>query len=417
MTNDTTESKGPELDPRRRYPAPTIDLTATEVGGRTAAENLASTSAATDSAPPHLSVESEGRSRDESDASAPAGGGRGASRPPGRGWNWPQWPFDSAWRLAGAGVLLTLLIGVGLWSIGGASRSDDNAVSERLARIETQLAALSARGTNTADSGSANRLTAVEAALKGLVTDTVNLNGRVSEAAEAARNARAQADAAARAAQAASAARSPSSADQTDLDALSGRIAAIEKTIAAMQKDLAKSASLTGDPAARLALVATALRLAVERGNGFSAELDEVKTFIKDPRVLAALEPFAASGVPSPAILSRDLSTLAPTLLQAANVSPPEGNFISRLQANAEHLVRIRPIDETPGDEPASVILRIELKSARGDIAGALAEFSKLPPQARAPAADWIKKAESREAAIDAARKISADALGAITTR
>jgi len=35
MTNETIGSKGPDLDQRRRYPAPTIDLTATEIAAST----------------------------------------------------------------------------------------------------------------------------------------------------------------------------------------------------------------------------------------------------------------------------------------------------------------------------------------------------------------------------------------------
>jgi len=42
----------------------------------------------------------------------------------------------------------------------------------------------------------------------------------------------------------------------------------------------------------------------------FAAELDDMKSVSKDPHELAPLEPFAASGVPTPAILVRDLSTL-----------------------------------------------------------------------------------------------------------
>ncbi|HXW84628.1 MAG TPA: hypothetical protein VEJ86_09510 [Candidatus Binataceae bacterium] len=230
----------------------------------------------------------------------------------------------------------------------------------------------------------------------------------MSEAADSARNARARAEAA-------QASDNPHGMiGQSDLDALSARLATLEKTTRAIQTELSKSTNGASDEAARVALLATSVRLAVERGNGFAAELDDLKTVIKDPRELAPLEPFAASGVPTPAVLQRDLSALTPALLKAANVSTSEGGFLSRLQANAEHLVRVRPLDEAPGDEPENIVLRIELKSARGDIPGALAEFAKLPAAARAPAEEWIKKAESREAAIALARKISTEALGAL---
>ena len=47
-------------------------------------------------------------------------------------------------------------------------------------------------------------------------------------------------------------------------------------------------------------------------------------------------------------------------------------------------------------------------------IAGALAEFNNLPEKARAVADTWIKQAQGREAAVEAARKVCADALGAL---
>ena len=60
------------------------------------------------------------------------------------------------------------------------------------------------------------------------------------------------------------------------------------------------------------------------------------------------------------------------------------------------------------------MIARINIDAARGDIAAALAGIARLPESARAPAASWVKKAEAREAAIAASRRIAADALAAL---
>ena len=53
--------------------------------------------------------------------------------------------------------------------------------------------------------------------------------------------------------------------------------------------------------------------------------------------------------------------------------------IVWRLQANAEKLVRIRPIEETSGNDPLAIVARIEIRAAQADIAGALAELAKLP--------------------------------------
>jgi hypothetical protein len=417
MTDDKTASAGPTagFDQRRRYPPPTIDLTATEVADT-------HNDVPPESGPPRSTIASD-QSEEPTHPNEPTnadgraaigGGGNGSRNRP----RWRDWKFPP-WRLVGVGVAggaIMLFIVLALRLLGLPPREQNlTTMTDRLTRIEAQLENLSARDGNGGDPALSDRLAAVQSAVKALETDNANLNDRVSEAADAARTARARAEAAVKAATQAS--DNPHALiGQSDLDALSSRLATLEQTTKAIQTELAKNTNGASDQAARIALLATSVRLAVERGNGFARELDDLKSVIKDPRELAPLEPFAASGVPTPAVLQRDLSALTPALLKAANVSTSEGGFLSRLQANAEHLVRVRPLDETPGDEPENVVLRIELKSARGDIPGALAEFAKLPAATRAPAEEWIKKAQSREAAIALARKISTDALGALAT-
>ncbi len=87
---------------------------------------------------------------------------------------------------------------------------------------------------------------------------------------------------------------------------------------------------------------------------------------------------------------------------------------MERLQASAERLVRIRPVEEASGDEPSSVVARAELKATRGDIAGALADVERLPEPVRAPAAGWIAAAKGRLAALDSAKALAANALDAL---
>ena len=65
-----------------------------------------------------------------------------------------------------------------------------------------------------------------------------------------------------------------------------------------------------------------------------------------DPKGLAALEPFAKSGVPSAAALARELTALMPALAKAVGTAPRESGILDRLKANAERIVRVRPIDE-----------------------------------------------------------------------
>ena len=116
--------------------------------------------------------------------------------------------------------------------------------------------------------------------------------------------------------------------------------------------------------------------------------------------------------MPAAATLARQFSALAPAL-QAAGAPPPEG-VLGRLQLNAEKLVRIRRIDEAPGSDAAAIVARSEAKAARGDLAGVAAELGELAPNARAPAEAWIKSVQARAAAIEASRRLAADALAGL---
>src|SRR5262249_11336048 len=153
------------------------------------------------------------------------------------------------------------------------------------------------------------------------------------------------------------------------------RIAALERMVAAMQTDLAKrGVGETGDRPVRLAVTAAALNAAVERGDAFTAELAAAKQLAPESTAtLAPPEPYAASGRPSAAVLARGLLGLTGSLAQASGTAPRGGGFLERLQANAERLVRIRPLDEPPGDDPAAVLTRIEQRAAQADLPGALA--------------------------------------------
>jgi hypothetical protein len=202
-------------------------------------------------------------------------------------------------------------------------------------------------------------------------------------------------------------ARSRADAATASLDALDKRISALEDATKSAHEQIAKNAG--ADVAARLALGAAALRDAVLRGAPFTAELAAVKTLGADNVALAPLEPFAAAGIPSDATLAQQLDALVPALIKASGApAAAGGNFFARLQANAGNLVRIRPVDEPPGDDPSAVLARIEVKAAHADIAGALGDLAKLPDTARAPAEAWIKAATTRQAALEAARTFAA---------
>jgi hypothetical protein len=197
-----------------------------------------------------------------------------------------------------------------------------------------------------------------------------------------------------------------------DLEGLQKRIASLEQSTITAHDDLAKT--VTADTAARLALSAAALRDAALSGAPFADELAQVKSFGADDKAMAPLVPFAATGIPTAQTLAQELRVLLPVMLKISGARAPGGSFLERLQANAGKLVRIRPVDAPPGNDPSAVLARIEVDAARSDIPAALTDFGKLDDATRAPAQAWIIKANARQAALAAARQYAAGAARAI---
>jgi hypothetical protein len=291
----------------------------------------------------------------------------------------------------------------------GMLQKDDPQLQSRLAKLEAQVAAPRA-----SDQQLVARIAAAEAAVKTLADLTATREKRNDDIAALAREARDHASSAASAAASAQKAQAASPESRADLDAMTARIATLEKSARDSQAELAKRLS-ADDAKGRFAIAAIALRDAVDSGMPFTAELAAVKSLSGDASAFAALEPFAASGVPSAASLSRELAGLMPSIWKVARKDEEQsGTFLERLQANAGKVFRVRPVGEAVGDDPPSVNARIETRAGNADVRGALAELAKLPLDVRAPAEGWIKKAQARNAAIAAARNVSQTALSAL---
>jgi len=415
--------------PRVRRRAPTIDLKATEVAVEpppSAAANSPNPSPEPESAvPPEYSTEPP--------AYETIGTATAPEPPPRPSEDAPRGSFPGRPLLeAGlAGGLAALVVLVALW-LGGMFSGAEDPSEQRIARVETQLREMESRPTprnpepkaiedlaarlerleSAAPPAAGNGAAVgagIEAAVKPVQAAVADLARRVEDNAAAIREARGRVDSAVAAADAARVA-----TERNNVEALGNRLAALERASKTLTDVVAKSLAATDDRPLRAAVAAQALRAAVERGDPFVAELSATKAAGVDPRTLAPLEPFAANGLPGAAVLARQLSDLAPEMSKAAAAPVPAAGFLDRLQANAEKLVRVRPMDETPGDDPAAVVSRAQAKVGRSDFAGALAELNALPANLRAPAEDWIKKVEARNAALNASRRVVADALAAL---
>jgi len=410
MANEEPDAvEGADPQPRRRVPPPTIDLEATDAA-----------------APAHP---------DETSSGASAGDAKPRS---GR-----RWPLVAAGVL---GAAVAVAVAAGGWVLFGASlvqRVDHRVehgvapgddTSARLTRIETQLAALARAAPSTGEtkipddvsqrlarieSTLAQQSAAIDRQIKPLSDRLADIDHRDQEAAAVAQIARERADAAAKsladvaqqlAQLNAERARAPQ-VERADLDALASRLASLEATTKTIGQQLARmnsnSGAASGD--ARQAVLAIALKDAVDRGAPYAGELEAMRPFA-DAGAVAALEPFAKTGVPSAAALAHDAATLVPALVTAAATSRPDGVW-SRLWVNAKRMIRLRPVGNVSGNDADAVIARLELAASRNDVDGVLAEAGNLPPSARGPIAPWIARAQARNAALAAASRLATAAL------
>jgi hypothetical protein len=452
MASDDRDSSASGRPPggRRRRPPPIIEGTASEV----ASEPVAPPPPEPEP-PPAQAAETAPPDAEPGPAPAEQPTQAQAERPFERA---PTWlPMDQpralvAGGLAGAGASVVIL--AVLWLAGAfAPRDDSSALAGKVAALEAQVRDLASRRAPAVDAkalddlrarvdvidaalrraddrlarAEANlaaprsgptepavleRLGAAESMQRALNATIADLRQRIDDLAAVARDAKTRADGAAD-----TAAKAPQAdaALRTEVEGLAARVAALEHAERATDRRIDQSMTgASSDRAVRLAVVADALRAAVARGTPFTAELAAAKTLGADAAALAPFDAVAAAGVPSAERLAQDLDKLMPAMLAAATPPTHDGGILDRLQANAERLVRIHPVGEAAGDDPAAGLARAGAKAHRGDIAGALAEIERLPPAVKAPAADWIKAAQARVAAIDAARQLLAASLAAL---
>ena len=302
-----------------------------------------------------------------------------------------------------------------------AVAAEANRESAAIAALEKRISALesSARASNVADVE--KRVTALEAASAG--------NSAASDATQRltaqAKDLRADLDAekgqlpdlSARVAKLESdASKASTNVSGPDLAALAARVDKVEAALAAPKTEtrVAPEKTAAEDNAANIAIIAEAAEEKMRSGAGFGPELAALQRLGVDPAALAPLEA-VVNGAPANSALAALFSAVAPHVLAAA--APPEtGSVTDRFLAHLRNLVKVRELNETAGDDPQALVSQIEAMSRRGDIAGALAAFDKLPDAARKAAGDWPTLARARQAADAALQSIREGAVGRLAS-
>jgi hypothetical protein len=197
-----------------------------------------------------------------------------------------------------------------------------------------------------------------------------------------------------------------------NLAEINQRIAAVESAIRAQGAEIAQeNGKAADDVPLRRMVTATLLETLVRSGEPYPAALVAAKSLAPTPDALKPLETFATTGVPSPAVLSRELLNLIPKLSPPAPANPTTGSgLLERLEAGAAKLVKIERTNAV-GNERGNVVARVTAAALRNDYSEARRELKTLAPADRAAAQSWIEKADQRDAALAASHQFAAAAM------
>jgi hypothetical protein len=319
-------------------------------------------------------------------------------------------PAISPWVIApvSGAVAAALVIGVG-WILGwpavppvapaappvNVAAIDD--LAARLASIESRTGKPAASAPDPAAAGRVEALEKSLAALRGELAGARAQSEKLAAAVNDLKSAPREASAA------------------PDFTAVNERLSQLERAARAQRSEGApESARPADDIPLRRVVAAALLDVSVRQGDPYIAALAAAKSLAATPDALKPLDGFAATGVPHPAALSRELLTLVPKLSPPAEVNSTTGlGLVDRLQAGAAKLVRIERTDQV-GNDRGAIVARATAAALRNDLALARRELNTLAPADRTAAQAWLDKADARDAALAASRQFADAAMAAL---
>jgi hypothetical protein len=379
MVEDKSEDIDPSPDAGRAKRAPpTIDLEATDVSAKAPNEAASEAPSSEAGAESRRSADWHRRTPTSSAAIGAVSGACAAALVLGLAWLL-GWPGDIAPSKSPAAPAVS------------AAAIDD--LKARIASLESKTS----KPASVPDPVAAARIDALEKSVGALRAELAGLREQSEKLVSQANEAK-------------PASGEPASSIQ--LSEINERIAALETTMRAQSAAMPQESAKAGDDVPLRRIVAAALLdVLVRTGDPYPTALATARSLAPNPDALKPLEAFATSGVPSAAVLSRDLLSLVPKLSPPPTENSHAGTtLIDRLQAGAAKLVRIERTDSA-GNDRGNVVARVTAAALRNDFNEARRELKTLTPADRAPAQGWIEKADARDAALAASRQFAAEAM------
>ncbi|MHC2330725.1 COG4223 family protein [Bradyrhizobium sp. USDA 4454] len=418
MAEERPDDTGPSPDSRPKRAPPTIDLQATEISSseppKAEATEEPGKDAGEDTGKPSVDAAALGV-EPQPDAAPQAEREREtASAVPDAEPARPVSPWVVA-PLSGA-VAAALVIGVG-WLLGWPAVQQPSVAQPGAATLDelgARVSALESKASRplaaAADPAATARLEALDKSIAALRAELAATRAQSDKLAAAVNDAKAA---------------PRDGAVAPDISGITARIDKVEGALKAQGAAIARQDSKIADTKAeakaddvplRRVVAASLLDSAVRHGDPYGSALEAAKALADDAAVLKPLETFAASGVPNPAALCRELIEIVPQLAPPApDAAAANAGLVDRLQAGASKLIRIERADGT-GTDRGSIVARVTSAAVHNDLALTERELKSLPPADRTAAQAWLAKVDARRAALDASRKFADNAMAALAT-
>ncbi len=215
-------------------------------------------------------------------------------------------------------------------------------------------------------------------------------------------------------------------APPVDLRPLEARLQGFDQRLATAEAEAraAKSETLAREApvaaltrrseATSLAVVAQSISQALDQGAPFEAALAVAAGLGADASKTAPLQAVAKTGAPTTRAIALVWSEEGRAAFDATQEPETDQGWFDRLKAGAARVVRVRPAGETPGDDPAALIGRIDAALGRGAVGEALAAWNRLPDPAKAASRGFAEAARKRVAAEEAVKALTSGAVADI---
>ncbi len=202
---------------------------------------------------------------------------------------------------------------------------------------------------------------------------------------------------------------------------IAAAIAPLDTRTAALEKSVREV--VDGDAARKesaqhvvLALELQNLRRALDSGQKFAVELDEVKKVAGSKIDLSALTRLQDTGVPSLADLNKDFRVAADSAIDA-DAEPGNATVVDRLGAGAKSVIRVRRIDLKADDKSAEATVgRMQVALNDGRLAEVLEAAKDLSPKAQDTARPFLDKVAARVSVDSALAGLDSELKSSLAT-